>query len=189
MKTDPTPSSNLWCPRGLEAHDPTLSSHNHLRAGRDGVGYLLVLSSPTGLYPWLHAMSCLIAALPLVPGTMTTAMVLQFPPAQNVQRLVFQLIVQSSSLLHSQKWSQKKILYINVHMWNLEKWHRWSYLQSRNRDTDVENKCMDTKEEGGGMNWEIGIDIYILSTVCIKQISNENLLYSTRNFTQCSVVT
>ena len=32
-------------------------------------------------------------------------------------------------------------------MWNLEKWYKWSYLQSRNRDTDVENKCMDTKGE------------------------------------------
>ena len=30
-------------------------------------------------------------------------------------------------------------------MWNLEKWYRWTYLQSRNRDTDVENKHMDTK--------------------------------------------
>ena len=36
-------------------------------------------------------------------------------------------------------------------------------------DTDVENKRMDTKEGkhgGGGMNWEIGIDIYTL--ICIK---------------------
>ena len=31
------------------------------------------------------------------------------------------------------------------------------------RETDVENKCMDIKGEGGGgMNWEIGIDIYTL---------------------------
>ena len=28
-------------------------------------------------------------------------------------------------------------------------WYRQSYLQSRNRDTDVENKRMDTKGEGG----------------------------------------
>ena len=44
-------------------------------------------------------------------------------------------------------------------------------LQSRNRDTHVENKCMDTKGGelgggGGGMNWEIGVDIYTL--ICIK---------------------
>ena len=35
---------------------------------------------------------------------------------------------------------EKQILYINAYMWNLEKWYRWSYLQSRNRDTDVEKK-------------------------------------------------
>ena len=28
---------------------------------------------------------------------------------------------------------------------------------------------------GGGMNWEVGIDIYTL--ICIKQITNRNLLY------------
>ena len=63
---------------------------------------------------------------------------------------------------------EKQIPYINAYMWNLEKWYRWSYLQSRNRDTDVENKPMDAKGEGGGggMNWEIGIDIYTL--LCIK---------------------
>ena len=27
--------------------------------------------------------------------------------------------------------------------------YRWSYLQSRNRDTDIENKCMDTKGASG----------------------------------------
>ena len=36
---------------------------------------------------------------------------------------------------------------------------------------------MDTKggREGGGMNWEIGIDIYTL--LCIKGITNKNLVY------------
>ena len=53
-------------------------------------------------------------------------------------------------------------------------------LQGRNRDTDVENIHMSTKggKQGGGgsgMNWEAGIDIYTL--ICIKQITNKNLLY------------
>lgn len=39
----------------------------------------------------------------------------------------------------------------------------------------------------GGMNWEFGIDIYIL--LRIKQITNEHLLYNTGDFIQCSVVT
>ena len=38
---------------------------------------------------------------------------------------------------------------------------------------------------GGGMNWEIGIDIY--TTICIKLITNKNLLYSTGNSAQCYV--
>ena len=43
----------------------------------------------------------------------------------------------------------------------LEKWY--SSWQRRNRDTDIENKPMDTKVgKGGGMNWEIRIDICIL---------------------------
>ena len=49
---------------------------------------------------------------------------------------------------------------------------------------------MDTKgESGDGINWEIGIDIYTLLILCIKQITNESLFYSTGNSTQCSVVT
>ena len=31
---------------------------------------------------------------------------------------------------------EKQISYINAYMWNLEKWYKWSYWQSRNRDTD-----------------------------------------------------
>ena len=58
-------------------------------------------------------------------------------------------------------------------------------MQGRNRDTDVENKCMDTtggkrgKGGGGGMNWKIGIDVYTL--ICIKWITNKNLLYKKTN--------
>ena len=46
---------------------------------------------------------------------------------------------------------EKQILYTNAYMWNLEKWYRKPYLQSRKRDTDVEDKCMDTKGERGGV--------------------------------------
>ena len=45
---------------------------------------------------------------------------------------------------------EKQISCVNTYMWNLEKWYRWSYLQSRNRDTAIENKCMDKKGEGWG---------------------------------------
>lgn len=39
------------------------------------------------------------------------------------------------------------------------------------------------------MNWEIRVDIKTLLMLCIKQITNGSLLYSTANATQCSVVT
>ena len=42
---------------------------------------------------------------------------------------------------------------INACMWNLEQWYRWTNFQGRNRDTDVKNKCMDTKEEKGRLGW------------------------------------
>ena len=48
----------------------------------------------------------------------------------------------------------------------------------------VENKYIDTKKGKG-----IGIAIYTLLILCIKQITNEDLLYSTGNSIQCSVVT
>ena len=35
---------------------------------------------------------------------------------------------------------EKQISYINAYMWNLEEWYRPSYLQSRGRHTDTENK-------------------------------------------------
>ena len=50
---------------------------------------------------------------------------------------------------------------------------------------------MDTKGGKGvrEMNREIGIDTHTLLMLCIKEITDENVLYSTRKSTQCSVVT
>ena len=39
------------------------------------------------------------------------------------------------------------MLYFNAYMWHLEKWYR---LQSRIRDTDVDNEHVDT----GGWGWD-----------------------------------
>ena len=45
---------------------------------------------------------------------------------------------------------------------------------------------MGTREWRGGINQKTGIDMYTL--LYIKQITNKNLLYSTKNFTQYSVI-
>ena len=42
-------------------------------------------------------------------------------------------------------------------------------------------------ERGVGRNWEIGVDIFTL--LHVKQINNEDLLYSTANSAQYSVMT
>ena len=44
------------------------------------------------------------------------------------------------------------------------------------------NLWLPSGEGSGGTNWEIGIDIY--TPLRIKQITNENLLFSTGNSTQ-----
>ena len=72
-----------------------------------------------------------------------------------------------------------------TYMWNLEKWYRWTYWHIRNRVTGIGNKfiCGYWEGKGGdGTNWEIGVDIY--TSPCIKQIVNENLLFSTGNSIQ-----
>ena len=73
-------------------------------------------------------------------------------------------------------------------MWNLEKWYRWSYLQP-SRDTDVENKCVDTKGErdGVGMNWETGFDTIEIMYKIDSQW--EPTVYSSGDPPQCSMVT
>ena len=41
--------------------------------------------------------------------------------------------------------------FVNAYMWILEKWYTRAYLQSRNTDTDVEDKLMDSM---GKMRWD-----------------------------------
>ena len=56
---------------------------------------------------------------------------------------------------------EKQIFYNITYMWNLEKWYRWTYLLNRKRDTDIENKCLDTKwvwgwwDAMGDWDWHI----------------------------------
>ena len=54
----------------------------------------------------------------------------------------------------SQKEKNKHCILMHMYgIWKKKKnWYRQSYLQSRNRDTDRENKCMDAKGEAG-LGW------------------------------------
>ena len=58
------------------------------------------------------------------------------------------------------------MLYINAHVWNLEKWYTRTYVKDRNRNADVEKGHVDTVGEGeGGKNWESSVGIHTLQCV------------------------
>ena len=73
-----------------------------------------------------------------------------------------------------------------MYVWNLKKWYRWTYLQSRNRDTDTENGHVDIE---GGRGDELGWQRWhIHAPPCVKQTSGK-LLGSTASSARCSVMT
>ena len=61
---------------------------------------------------------------------------------------------------------EKQLSCINAHMWNIEKWERWIYLQSKNGDRRREQTY---KHQGGrgrsGRNWETAM-MYMYSLCC-----------------------
>ena len=71
-----------------------------------------------------------------------------------------------------------------IYMWNLENVICKTEIKQMQRAN-----LWTPRERESGMNWDIGIDIYTLLILCIKQINNENLLYISGNSTQCPVVT
>ena len=51
-----------------------------------------------------------------------------------------------------------QISYDIAYMWNLKQWYKWTYLQNRNRVTDVENNLMVTSRESeGGITGRLGL--------------------------------
>ena len=72
-------------------------------------------------------------------------------------------------------------------MRNLKIWYKGTYLQNKNRPTD-RKQIYGYQMEGAGRD-KLGVwDSQILTTI-IKQISNEDLLYCTGNYTQYLVIT
>ena len=53
------------------------------------------------------------------------------------------------------------------------------------RLTDLENEFMAIRR--GGTEWEFGIDMYTL--LFLKEVTNKNLLLSTGNLAQYSIIT
>ena len=82
---------------------------------------------------------------------------------------------------------EKQISYINGYTWNLKKLVQtilFTKQKYRHRGRE-QMYFMDTEgESGGGRNWEVGIDIYMLLILCIEWVANEDLLCSTGSSTR-----
>ena len=65
---------------------------------------------------------------------------------------------------------ERQISYDITYTLSLKKWYKFTYLQDRNRFTNVDNKLMVTKwKMGRGKNQEIGIDIYALIYIKLEK--------------------
>ena len=73
---------------------------------------------------------------------------------------------------------EKQISYVNAYIWNLERWHWWTYLQGISGDRDTKNRLVDAVGKGeGGTNWKRSIEMSLLPYV--KEMTSGNLLYDT----------
>ena len=75
-------------------------------------------------------------------------------------------------VIRSEVKSQRETQTYKQYMWKLKKSYKRTYLQNRNRVTDVENNLMVISgERGGGINWEVGIHIWacgLSSFSCVR---------------------
>ena len=82
------------------------------------------------------------------------------------------------------KWSKPEKKKTNITYVDSKIRHKWTYLQSRNRLTDIQARLVVAKGEVGvcGMDWGFGVSTCKL--LHLEWISNEVLLYSTGNYIQ-----
>ena len=57
---------------------------------------------------------------------------------------------------------ERQISYDIAYMWNLKSGYKWTYLQNRNRVTDIKNKLMINGGKGGRYKLEDWFDTYTL---------------------------
>ena len=113
-------------------------------------------------------------------------LILKIKSSKNPPCLSLQEFSEPIHYFKNVKWNkEKQMLYTNANMRNPEKWNKWSYLQSRNRDTEVENECMATRgKEVGGRDREPGVDRP--HCLCRERGSWEAAPHSTGSSTWCS---
>ena len=77
------------------------------------------------------------------------------------------------------------LILTHIYILNLKNWYKWTYVKA-----EIETKMQRTNVWRVRQIGRLGLGyIQIYIKLCIKQITNENLLDSTGNSTQCSVVT
>jgi len=137
-----------WVPTTLESSDPELRG----REGNKSRGFMPLSTPPWNPHRRADPISCWAPSLfwcSMYEGpkaAVTKDLRLGGLEQQTLDSLSPETDIQSED-------REKQISCINEYMWDLQKWYRWIYLQSRNRDTDAENKCMDTKGETGWLGW------------------------------------
>ena len=60
------------------------------------------------------------------------------------------LLLQKFWVEWSKSEKEKQISYINTYVWMLEMWYWWIYLQCSNKDSDIENRLVETMGTGEG---------------------------------------
>ena len=68
------------------------------------------------------------------------------------------------------------------------KYDTWTYLRNRNRLTDIENRLVVAKGEGGGGGMQREFGISRCKLLYIEWLNNKVLLYSTENYIQYPVI-
>ena len=66
---------------------------------------------------------------------------------------------------------------------------RVNVWQKRNRLTDTENKCGFQRGEGRGAGTNSGYGIKRYKLLCMQQISNKDILYSTEDYNHYLIIT
>ena len=98
----------------------------------------------------------------------------------------------SRDIIHSEvSQKEKKKSHNSAYMWIQKDGTDNLICKTEIEETQMQRTNIWTPrgERRSGVNWEIGIDIYTLLILCVKQKNHENILYGSGNSTQFSLVT
>ena len=150
-----------WVPTTLESSDPELRG----REGSQSKGFMPLSSPAWSPRRRADPISCWAASLfwcPMYEGP--EAALTKDHRLGGLEQQTFDSLSPETAIQREDR--EKQISCINEYMWDLQKRYRWSYLQSRNRDTDAENKRVDTKGDMGWLGWAGRLDWHVYTIMC-----------------------